>query len=115
FIGGTAPGEANVIAHNRGHGIVSGYFSGGTISGNSIYDNAGQGIFFEIRCFAVGPCGSRPTHIPAVTSAERVGQSIVVRGINLPDPDPYTLPQWNATLEFFANRTLDPDGHGEGE
>src|SRR5207247_2311244 len=55
FIGGTAPGEANVIAHNRGHGIVSGYFSGGTISGNSIYDNAGQGIFFEIRCFAVCP------------------------------------------------------------
>ena len=114
-IGGTSPGAANVIALNRGHGIVLGRFSGATISGNSIYDNVGQGIFLECRRLAVGPCGTRPDHIPAITSVERVGDSIVVRGINLPDPPPYAVPQWNVTLEFFASRTIDPSGYGEGE
>ena len=112
-IGGTSPGAANVIAHNRGHGVVHGYFSGGTISGNSIYDNAGQGIFFESRCFAVGPCGTYPDHIPAITSVERVGDNIVVRGLNNPNPGRFSPS--NATLEFFANRTIDPSGYGEGE
>src|SRR5437773_5930490 len=112
-IGGTSPGAANVIAHNRGHGVVHGYFSGGTISGNSIYGNAGQGIFFESRCFAVGPCGTYPDHVPAITSVERVGDNIVVRGLNNPNPGRFS--PWNAALEFFANRTIDPSGYGEGE
>jgi len=63
-IGGASLGAANVIARNLGHGIVLGRFSGATISGNSIYDNAGQGIFLECRRLAVGPCGHQTRPYP---------------------------------------------------
>ena len=119
LIGGTSPGAANVIAHNRGPGVLISYYDSGsnTISGNSIYDNAGEGIYIYTPCLGV-PC-FRPdltyrNHFPGITSVERVGESIVVRGKNLANPD-IPFPQWNATVEFFANRTLDPGGHGEGE
>jgi len=45
-IGGIAPGEANVIAHNRPPygGIASGSYTGARIRGNSIHDNQPLGI-----------------------------------------------------------------------
>ena len=44
---GEAVIQGNIIAHNGGHGIILGASVGATISGNSIYDNAGMGIFRE--------------------------------------------------------------------
>ena len=119
MVGGTLPGDANVIAHNNSHGVLVGDFSrNNKISGNSIHDNGGQGIFVEDHCDTF--CGSypydiNPSHFPTLTSAERVGDSIVVRGIKNPKPFPYRSPYPNVTLEFFASRTMDLAGYGEGE
>ena len=44
IVGGVNPGEGNVITGVKGPGIVGDNFAGGTIRGNSIYDNQGLGI-----------------------------------------------------------------------
>lgn len=43
-IGGDEEGLGNAIGFNGGHGIMLEKTSGNTVSGNSIFDNAGESI-----------------------------------------------------------------------
>jgi titin len=44
IIGGTTPGEGNVVAYNTSHGVRVDGGGGNTMSGNSIHSNGGKGI-----------------------------------------------------------------------
>ncbi len=91
-IGGTAPGEGNVIAFNRGSGIkitttVSGQLTNGnSVRGNSIFQNSGMGI--DLGSNGVQPNDSCDAdtgdnflqNYPVLTSASRTGTTISVSG-----------------------------------
>ncbi|CAA9395404.1 MAG: hypothetical protein AVDCRST_MAG03-881 [uncultured Rubrobacteraceae bacterium] len=125
-VGGTGPGEGNVIAHNRMAGVavvadpcyVSGYgsaASGNRVLGNSIRDNGGLGIDLG----ATGVTGNDPgdtdsgpnglQNSPTLASASRAGGASTVEGSF--DGAPNT----SLTVQFFANPEKDPSGRGEGE
>ncbi|HNP18564.1 MAG TPA: BspA family leucine-rich repeat surface protein, partial [Fulvivirga sp.] len=61
-IGGTAPGEANLIANNNGNGIEISSSTSlyNTISGNTIYSNSGNGISLS--------CGNNNKRFPVITT-----------------------------------------------
>ena len=104
-IGGTAPGAGNVIADNRGFGVVIGDPSpfdpthgiGESVLGNSIVANKLGGINVRFSDF------------PALTAVTRSATSTTIRG---------TLsgtPNTTDRVEFFANVTCDPSGFGQGQ
>lgn len=114
LIGGSGPGEANVIAYNgqQGVAVVSG---GGNnrILGNSIHSNSGLGIDLEgdgvtSNDVGDGDAGSNDLqNFPLFTSS--TSNSTNVQG---------TLASASSTqytLEFFWNTSCDPSGNGEGE
>jgi hypothetical protein len=135
-IGGAAPGQGNLIAHNFGTGVVvkRNLFSPPNVKphvsilGNSIFDNGTDDILaFQGRpgidlgddC---GVCGVTPNdacdsdtgpnnlqNFPSLTSAGSDGQSIQMGGtLN-------SQPNTGFTIEFFANSECDPSGFGEGK
>jgi hypothetical protein len=124
LIGGTSPGEGNVIANNGQGGILIGHddfgspppISGNSILGNSIYNNGGLGIDLGLDG-GVTPndtndADSGPNDLlnfPALSSAVLTGSDLTISGsINT---------EQNKTLriEFFANPSADPSGYGEGQ
>ncbi|MHB1558377.1 MAG: Ig-like domain-containing protein [Isosphaeraceae bacterium] len=121
-IGGTAAGAANIIAHNGGVGVgVQGGpynpVSGVTILSNSIFGNAGLGI-------DLGLDGVTPNQPAGQTSATNDGQNYPVLlaaadfGAGYGTDVKGTLneaPSTTYTLQFFANPTADPSGHGQGQ
>ena len=115
-VGGTAAGQANVIARNGGAGIetTSCCFAGATNSsflGNSIHDNGGRGISLGANSNdpGDGDVGSNNRqNFPVLTAVEPVGGAWQVTG-NLD-----SLPDSSFRLEFFANAVCDGSGAGEG-
>jgi hypothetical protein len=112
--------SGNVIAFNGAPGVVIGVdagngSSGNRISGNSVHDNFGLGI--DLGNDGVTPniaCGSGQgpnllQNAPVLTSAVASGAGTTVRGTLNAAPDSVFH------LEFFANASCDPSGHGEGE
>ncbi|MEX0879778.1 MAG: IPT/TIG domain-containing protein [Thermoanaerobaculia bacterium] len=120
-VGGATPGEANVVAHNAGAGIViqgiTGALTGNAIRGNSIFDNGGIGIDLggdgvtanDALDADTGP-NSRQNY-PIVSSAVPVVPSgTTVQGVL--DSTPST----SYTLDFFANPPCEgrPQDFSEG-
>ena len=124
-IGGTAAGAANVIAFNGKAGVVLttsflygssfGLPNGVTISGNSIFDNAGPGI--DLGGDGVtpnNPAGS-PTGAnllqpyPVLTSATPTPTGSLISGTL------DAMPSTSYTVELFSNPAADPSGYGQGK
>jgi len=118
LIGGTVPAAGNVVAFNEiGVGSESAAGTGNAILGNSIFSSSGLGI----DLLTSGGQGVTPNdpgdgdtgannlqNFPVLTSATFAGGNVTIGG---------TLNSAvNATfrVEFFANATCHPSGHGEG-
>ncbi|MBE7529392.1 MAG: carboxypeptidase regulatory-like domain-containing protein [Ardenticatenaceae bacterium] len=122
LIGGTGPGEANIIAHNGGAPFYSGVRIGNTglsnsIRGNRIYANSQLGI--DLR-WPDGvnindpddpdTGGNNLQNYPVVTFAQSYANgTTVIQGVL--DSNPNTT----FTLDFYYSSEADPSGHGEGE
>ena len=108
-IGGTAGGEANVIAFNDIYGVLAEFsdFSGNAIRGNSIHDNGALGIDLG----AGGPhfndsldADDGPNHLqnfPIVREVEHLGP--VGAGSTRVAGKLHSLPSTTFDLDFFAN------------
>ncbi|PDW00611.1 SdrD B-like domain-containing protein [Candidatus Chloroploca asiatica] len=122
-IGGTEPGEANLIAHN---GTISAFYSGvrvgntglrNTIRGNRIYANSQLGI--DLRWpdgvninddDDLDTGGNNLQNYPVITFAQGYANgTTVIRGsLN-------SNPNITFTLDFYYSAEADPSGYGEGE
>ena len=120
-IGGTMPGEGNVIANNTLAGVAVDADSGGgdgtghSVLANSIHSNGGLGIDLGTDGFTLNDPGDGDSgandllNHPLITSAEAAEGNIKVRvGVDVGAGD--------YRLEFFANPSgADPSGWGEAE
>jgi hypothetical protein len=116
-IGGTAPGEGNIIAGFEGQGgvgIIESVSIGNAILGNSIFSNA-IGIDLQGDGVTVNDPGdgdSGPNHLgnfPVLTSAA-VGTAGTIISGSLD-----STPGSTFRLEFYSNLGCHTTGHGEGE
>ena len=114
LIGGTGPGEANVIAFNTGDGVQISIASSVRVSRNSIHSNSDLGI--DLGASGVlandlddpdgGPNGGQ--NYPVITFAASDGVSTTV-GVSL-----NSTPSTTFDLEFFSGPICDDSFHGEG-
>jgi hypothetical protein len=96
-IGGTGPGEGNLIAYNHGAGVrPNGPVA---ILGNSIYSNGGPGID-KNQEFSV------PDQITYAASG--IGGAVIQGTI-------FDVANSTARVELFSNEIADPSGKGEGQ
>lgn len=102
-VGGTATGAGNTIAFNGATGIEIDSGNGNSILSNSIFSNAGRGIFLSFG-FA-----NDDQATPTLSSAVSSSGTTNIQGNLVSDP--------NTTfrVEFFANDNCDPIGFGEGQ
>lgn len=122
IIGGTGPGEANIIAHNGGTPVYNGVRISNTglsntIRGNRIYANARLGI--DLRWpdgVNINDDGDPDTggnnlqNYPIITFAQAYADgTTVIQGTLNSNPDV------TFTLDFYYSSEADPSGHGEGE
>jgi len=115
-VGGVAAGEANVIAHNLGDGVlVTGAdTSGNAIRGNVITGNTGLGLnlgFDGVTPNDAGDADSGPNgllNFPELTTATVNAASVEIAGTF------DSRPERAFTLDFYANREADASGFGEG-
>lgn len=123
IIGGTGPGETNIIAHN---GTLSPNYSGvrigntglrNTIRGNRIYSNSQLGI--DLRWpdgVNINDDGDPDTggnnlqNYPIITFAQAYanGTTVIQGTLN-------SNPNTTFNLDFYYSSEADPSGHGEGE
>ena len=119
-IGGLAPGEANVIAHNRAIAVrVANSATGVAVRGNSIRDNGGLGI--DLVGFSSSGAGVTPNdpldaddfggnhlqNFPVIQRALRFGRNTLLVGRL--DSEPTQA----FAIDFYASAALDPTGFGE--
>ena len=123
IIGGSGPGEGNIIAHN---GYLSGNYPNGirvtntgirnTIRGNHIYDNAQLGIDLlwpaSVTANDLGDPdtgGNNLQNYPVLTAATSFNASLIVTGtLN-------STANLTFTLDFYSSSACDGSGYGEGE
>ena len=119
-IGGTAPGEGNVIAGHRLNGITVGRSTPNVrISGNSLHTNGWLGIDLIPTGYGYGVSfndaldadtgGNGLQNFPEVTSATVEGNAIRVVG------ELHSSAFADLTIELFASPACDDSGYGEGE
>ncbi|NNC93132.1 MAG: DUF2341 domain-containing protein, partial [Acidimicrobiia bacterium] len=110
LIGGTAPGEGNIIASNSSRGVtVSGASAiDNTIIGNSIYGNIDLGIDLGLDGVTLNDPGDDHLNFPDITSAVETAGTIAI------DFD-LEVPAGDYRIEFFDNTAADGTGYGEGE
>ncbi len=122
-IGGTGPGEGNIIAHN---GTISPFYSGvrlgntglgNTIRGNRIYTNSQLGIDLRwpdgVNLNDPGDAdtgGNNLQNFPVIAFAQAYnnGTTRIQGTLN-------SHPNTQFTLDFYYNTSPDSTGHGEGE
>ncbi len=119
-VGGTTAGAGNTIAFNTGAGVVVGSNSGDTAVGNAIlsnaiYDNGAMGIDLGddgVTPNTPGGPHSGPNDLqnfPVLSQAATFdGNTYVIGTLN-------SAPSTTFTLQFFADATPDPSGHGQGQ
>ena len=121
-IGGAAPNEGNIVAHNAGPGLAittggtpAGSTSGNQIRGNAFFSNGGLAIDLEQDGVTQndtndsdnGPNGFQ--NFPLLNSANSVaGQTAIGGTLN-------SVPNTAFTVEFFSNAACDASGNGEGQ
>src|SRR4028119_1601343 len=112
-IGGTTPGDSNIIANNKGSGIEIIASSGShTIQGNSIFNNQRLGIDL------IGNTGITPNDVgDADTGSNNLQNYPVLTSVsgNTVSGILNSTPNANFRVEFFANSSYDPAGAGQGE
>jgi hypothetical protein len=122
MIGGTYPGEGNIIAYNNGIGVSVLNATNNSVLGNSIHSNTGLGIDLA----PPNPLGSTPRY--GVTVNDQGDSDVGANGLqNFPNVTSATfhnglavsgnfnsVPNKTYRIEFFANRQSDPTGFGEG-
>ncbi len=138
LVGGTTTGSANIIAGN-GSGILgvgltfSDVFTNNSFLGNSIYGNLGgtissigidlagspNGVTFVntgVTPNDVGDPDSLTNHymnFPVLTSISSTnGQATITYNLDINDTETGAT---GYRVEFFANDTQDPSGHGQGQ
>ena len=116
MIGGTNAGEGNLIASSGTQGVLltENTTTGNSIRGNSIHDSGALGI--DIAHDGVTANGANPRTLPnngqnypILTDATVANGNTTITG---------TLASSASTtfhLDFYANATADPSGHGEGQ
>ncbi len=123
LIGGTEPGQGNVIANNGRNGIGHGRSfspgnSGNRYLGNAIFGNAQLGIDLDLDGVTANdsgdgdggvPSGNELQNYPVIASASSSGGATRITGTL--DSTPNTA----FRLEFFANDACNSSGFGEGE
>ncbi len=118
MVGGTAPGEGNLIANNGESGVIlyGTLVSQNAILGNSIYSNGGLGIKLYSTDDNPNPNDSLDSdtgpnnllNFPEYTDiSESGGDTIVNYHLDAPAGD--------YRIEFFSNTSPDTSGFGEGE
>jgi CSLREA domain-containing protein len=117
-VGGSAPGQPNVIAFNGPSGFaVDVLTNGNLISQNSIYGNAFKGITLNgggtplanDTCDADPGPGNNKQNYPVITSAVIVAGNVTISGtLN-------STASTDFTIEFFSNVACDPSGNGQGQ
>lgn len=121
LLGGTQPGQPNVIANNELAGVRVEYtIQGVQMSRNSIRDNGALGIDL-LESFA-GGVGNTPNdpgdadsganglqNYPVLSSVSTAPGSTTIAGVL------DSLATRDFTLEFFSSPACDPSGFGEGE
>ena len=125
IIGGTAPGQGNLIAHNFSAGVEVRNNARATILGNSIFDNGTRDVNtfqghpgIDLNDDGVTPnddCDSDNgpntlQNYPSLTAAVAAsdGTLTVTGSLN-------SRPGNSFRVEFFSNPTCEASGHGEGE
>ena len=117
IIGGTEPGEKNIIVYNSDDGIYLGGSQtlNNLISGNSIFSNGGLGIDLYPGGVTANDLNDGDTGVnnrqnyPVIDKVIRHAASIEIRGtLN-------SIADTTFTIEFFSNSSLDSSGYGEGE
>lgn len=119
-IGGTQPGQGNVIAFNETRGVIVHTLMGRIrISGNSIHSNGALGIdLLGFGATAYGPTpndagdadagGNGLQNYPVIASASATASQTTVTGSFNSTPNAVFA------LEFFASASCDESGFGEG-
>ena len=112
-IGGTGPGEANVIGHNGGDGVYvdDAGTDNNSISGNSIFNNGGLGIDLDPNGVGTGTGANDDKAAPTIVSIAEVASDFrAIATVGAGD-----------TIEFFRVNNAaapavvaDPSGSGEG-
>jgi hypothetical protein len=118
-VGGTAAGEANLVAGNTARGVhvdtTAG--TGNAILGNSIHSNGGLGIDLGTVDVTANDAGDTDTgpnslqNFPVLTAAgtDGTGQVVVAGTLSTNTGTNYYR------VEFFASPTGDASGNGEGQ
>ena len=115
-IGGTAAGQANIIACNAGIGVevLSSTATGDSIEGNSIYGNTALGI-------DLGGDGVTPNHTGVATGPNDLQNypvlaTAAVNGTNLSVAGAFSsLPTSSYTIDFYWSPLGDPSSHGQAQ
>jgi hypothetical protein len=116
-VGGTAVGEANIIAHNGGFGVlvddnVGGMPGQNRIQGNNIFDNLSLGIDLggdgvDVNDAGDGDSGENEhQNYPVLLSVP--GSATITVTLNSQANTDYSV-------DLFRNDSCDPSGHGEGQ
>lgn len=124
-IGGTNPGEGNVIAGHSSTGVLMMTFPGVTptaharLSGNSIYANDEIGIDLTPNTWDFGPTPNDPMDVdgganglqnyPVLASAQWNGSATSIVG------SIQTLANHEFVVEFFSSPACGPSGFGQGQ
>ncbi len=119
LVGGTSPGQGNIIAFNQIGVIVAVGFVNNAILGNSIFNNAFLGIQLTnggpplpnnaCNTPKFGNPGNLGQNYPVITSAPVAAGNVTISGtLN-------STPSTTFRLEFFSNVAADPSGNGEGQ
>ena len=105
-IGGTATGQANIIANNPTYGVYVESGNADSILSNSIFSNGRAGIVLNALTNANDsiPAPTLSTAIPSATT-----QTTTVQGSYTGTPNATFL------IQFFSNLTADPAGVYEGQ
>lgn len=113
LVGGTLPGQRNIIAHNGQDGVFV-YGSKVSILGNHIYSNDGLGIDLLQDGVTPNDPGDADTgpnglqNFPVLTSVNASNGFLEIAGtLNSAASTTYRI-------EFFYTSPLDPSGYGEG-
>ena len=119
-VGGTAAGEANIIAGNGTDGITVTAATGNRISTNSIYSNGTTAAHLGIDLVGTdgvnaNDAGDADTgannlqNFPLLTNVSVVGGDTTITGtLN-------SVASTNFNIEFFGNPSCDAAGNGEGK
>jgi Bacterial Ig-like domain (group 3)/Right handed beta helix region len=102
MIGGTGPGQGNVIADNAGIGIEVTEGQQNQITHNSIFGNAGPGIYLD-------PAVGLPVPAPKLTFTPAAGSTGTLSGTLKASPSVAY------SIEVFSNPSAEPAGEEQGK